>query len=117
MHCVHVTYRVTGLPDEELREAFAAAIPALQAVPGLGLKLWLADSDDRSVGGVYVFQSEEAADDYLDSGLFAEGVRDNPYLVDVEIRRHGVLEGPTSATSPWVRLPAARNTTAAGASR
>lgn len=106
MHCVSVTYRVSGLPDEELREAFAAAVPAIRAVPGLGLKLWLADPDERAFGGVYVFESARAADDYLDSPFFIEAVRDNPYFADVEVHRHTLLEEPTRATSRWVSLPA-----------
>ena len=65
MHCLQVTYRVTGLPDDRLRESFAAAIPALQAVPGLRAKLWLAEPNGRSAGGVYVFDGEREADDYL----------------------------------------------------
>jgi quinol monooxygenase YgiN len=105
MHCVTVTYRVQDMSDEQLGQVFEAAVPAIGSVPGLGMKIWLAGAGG-TFGGVYVFESEEAADAYLASPFYAEAVRDNPHFVDLEERRHRVLEAPTAATSPWVRLPA-----------
>ena len=32
-------------------------------------------------------------------------VRDNPFFVDLEVRRHCVLKAPTVATSSWLRAP------------
>jgi hypothetical protein len=105
MHCVTVQYRVRDLSDEELGAAFEAAVPAIGAVPGLGLKLWLAGPGERSFGGVYVFESERSAEAYLDSPFYADAVRENPSFVDLEVRRSRVLEAPTAATSSWLRLP------------
>lgn len=105
MHCVTVNYRVEHLSDEELREAFAGAVPEISAVPGLGVKVWLAGPRERSFGGVYVFDTERDADAYLESGFFASAVRDNPHVTDLEVTRHRVLEAPTAANSRWLRLP------------
>jgi len=48
-------------------------------------------------GGVYTFESEKAVDDYLESDLFA-GVGSTPGLVNISVRRFGVLDGPTRVT-------------------
>jgi hypothetical protein len=46
---------------------------------------------------VYTFESEKALDDYLESELWA-GVGATPGLVNISVRRFGVLEGPTQVT-------------------
>ena len=71
--------------------------PAFAAVPGLASKAWLADLAEGIFGGVYTFESEKALDDYLESDLWA-GVGANPALVNISVRRFGVLEGPTRVT-------------------
>ena len=107
MHCLSVTYRVPHLSPEALEAAIDEARPAIAAVPGLGLKLWLADPGRRAYGGVYVFESQEAADAYVSSSFFRAAVRDNPHFTDLEVRRHALLVEPTQATGRWLRLPAA----------
>ena len=48
-------------------------------------------------GGVYTLESEKAVDDFLQSDLFV-GVGSTPGLVNISVRRFGVLEGPTRVT-------------------
>ena len=59
--------------------------------------MWLADRAEGVFGGVYTFESEKAVDDYLRSDLWA-GVGSTPGLVNISVRRFGVLDGPTGVT-------------------
>jgi Putative mono-oxygenase ydhR len=107
VHTVIVTFTLDGLDDAAFRAAAEEAAPAFAGVAGLSLKLWLADAESGTYGGVYLFETAEAADEYLASELFAAAVTSNPRFTDVAIRRAGVLERPTAHTSRALRRPAA----------
>jgi len=92
-----VNFNLDGLSEEQFEGACDELAPAFAAVPGLASKAWLADRAEGIFGGVYTFESEKALDDYLESDLWA-GVGANPALVNLSVRRFGVLEGPTRVT-------------------
>jgi hypothetical protein len=92
-----VNFNLDGLSEEEFESSCDELAPAFAAVPGLASKVWLADRAEETFGGVYTFESEQAVDDYLRSDLFA-GIGATPGLVNISVRRFGVLEGPTRAT-------------------
>ena len=97
MQIVIVNFSLDGLSEEEFESSCAELAPAFAAVPGLASKVWLADRAEGVFGGVYTFESEQAVDDFLRSDLFA-GVGSTPGLVNVSVRRFGILEGPTRVT-------------------
>ena len=92
-----VNFNLDGLSEEEFASSCDELAPAFAAVPGLASKVWLADRADGIFGGVYTFESEKAVDDFLQSDLFA-GVGSTPGLVNISVRRFGVLDGPTRVT-------------------
>jgi hypothetical protein len=92
-----VNFNLERLSEEEFQAGWDEIAPAFAAVPGLASKVWLADPAEGVFGGVYAFESAEALDDYLESDLWA-GVGANPGLVNISVRRFGVLEGPTRVT-------------------
>src|SRR5882724_5932048 len=92
-----VNFNLDGLSEEEFASSRDELAPAFAAVPGLASKVWLADRAEGIFGGVYTFESEKAVDDYLQSDLFA-GVGSTPGLVNISVRRFGVLDGPTRVT-------------------
>jgi hypothetical protein len=92
-----VNFNLDGLSEEEYASSCDELAPAFAAVPGLASKVWLADRAEGVYGGVYTFDSEQALDDFLGSALFA-GVGATPGIVDISLRRFGVLEGPTRVT-------------------
>jgi hypothetical protein len=57
----------------------------------------LADPEAGVYGGVYVFESAQATDEYLSSELFA-GVGSTPGFAGITVTRFGVLDGPPSRT-------------------
>jgi hypothetical protein len=92
-----VNFNLDRLSDEDFASSADELAPAFAAVPGLVSKVWLADRAEGIFGGVYTFESEKAVDDYLKSDLWA-GVGATPGLVNISVRRFGVLEGPTRVT-------------------
>ena len=97
MQILIVNFNLDGLSEEDFTSSCDDLAPAFAAVPGLASKVWLADRAEGIYGGVYTFESEQAVDDYLQSDLWA-GVGSNPSLVNISVRRFGVLEGPTRVT-------------------
>ena len=97
MQILIINFNLDGLSEEEFERGCDELAPAFAAVPGLASKVWLADRAEGTFGGVYTFESEEAVDEYLRSDLFA-GVGSTPGLVNISVRRFGVLEGPTRVT-------------------
>src|SRR4029077_10714982 len=92
-----VNFNLDGLSEEEFASSCDELAPAFAAVPGLASKVWLADRAEGVFGGVYAFESEKAVDDYLQSDLWA-AVGATPGLVNISVRRFGVLDGPTRVT-------------------
>ena len=97
MQILIVNFNLDGLSEEEFASSSDEVAPAFAAVPGLTSKVWLADRAEGIFGGVYTFESDKAVDDYLQSDLFA-GLCSTPGLVNISVRRFGVLEGPTGVT-------------------
>jgi hypothetical protein len=96
-----VNFNLDGLSEEDFEAGANELAPAFAAVPGLASKVWPADRAEGIFGGVYMFESEQAVDDFLQSDLWA-GVGATPGIVNVSVRRFGVLEGPTRVTRGFV---------------
>jgi hypothetical protein len=92
-----VNVNLDGLSEEEFAGSCDELAPVFAAVPGLASKVWIVDRAERIFGGVYTFESEKAVDDYHRPDLFA-GVGSTPGLVNISVRRFGVLDGPTRVT-------------------
>ena len=97
MQILIVNFNLDGLSEDEFASSCDEIAPAFAAVPGLVSKVWLADRAEGIFGGVYTFESEQALDDYLESDLWA-AVGATPGLVNISVRRFGVLDGPTRVT-------------------
>ena len=101
MQILVVNFNLDGLSEDEFASSCDELAPAFAMVPGLASKVWLADRAEGIFGGVYTFESEKALDDYLQSDLFA-GIGSTPGLVNISVRRFGVLDGPTRVTHGFV---------------
>jgi Putative mono-oxygenase ydhR len=92
-----VTFQLDGIDEEAYSGMCDELAPAFAAVPGLEAKLWLADRDTNTYGGVYVFSDANAQAAFAGSDLFA-AVASNPNLAGVSSRTFDVLAGPTTVT-------------------
>ncbi len=97
MQILIVNFNLDGLSEEDFAGSCDELAPAFAAVPGLASKVWLADHAEGTFGGVYLFESEAAVDEFLQSELFA-AVGATPGLVNFSVRRFDILDGPTRVT-------------------
>jgi Putative mono-oxygenase ydhR len=92
-----ITFQLNGIDEEAYNHVCDELAPAFAAVPGLQAKLWLADRDTNTYGGVYIFTDAGAQAAFAGSDLFA-AVASNPNLAGVNSRAFDVLAGPTTVT-------------------
>jgi len=93
-----ITFQLDGIDEEAYNHVCDELAPAFAAVPGLQTKLWLADRDANTYGGVYVFSDAQAQETFAGSELYA-AVASNPNLAGVTSRVFDILPGPTAVTS------------------
>ena len=104
MPILQVNFKL-DLPVEEYRKMCASVAQAVADVPGLQWKLWLLNEERKEAGGIYLFSSEEALNDYL-GGPIVAAVKQHPGIQDVSVKRFDFAadlsartRGPVSATA------------------
>lgn len=97
MHVRIVTFALTVSHDDYVALAEQVA-PAFAAWPGLQAKYWIADRDANEYGGVYVFDSKQAADASRETDLF-QALAANPAFTDLRVVEYDVLAAPTAVTA------------------
>ncbi len=95
MHVLIINFSLDGLPHEDYLKIADELAPAFAEVSGLKSKTWLADQENNVYGGVYLFESKQALDDYCGGELFA-GVGNNPSFTNISVKAFGTLGGPTT---------------------
>jgi 2-polyprenyl-3-methyl-5-hydroxy-6-metoxy-1,4-benzoquinol methylase len=89
------------------------AASRMQEVPGLQSKWWWVDGQKGRAGGVYWFESRQAAESYV-GGPIVSALREASFCEAAQIRMMDLLEQPTRGTDEVLR--AARGSTASTAS-
>jgi hypothetical protein len=78
----------------------------IAAVDGLLWKIWLLDEEKCTSGGVYLFESLAAAQQYL-AGPIVAGLAQNPQFMQIEVKVSGVAEELSALTyAPLTQLTA-----------
>jgi len=103
MHVQIITFHLADLTEEGYREACAQFAPAFTDLPGLLAKVWLADPDTNTYGGVYLFRDRAAMDAYVASDLFAT-VASYPHFADIAAQDFAVYDDVTRLTQPGLAL-------------
>ena len=93
-----VTFALADLSPEAYTAHAEQIADAFTCWPGLLTKVWLADPADNTYGGVYLFESRDAAQASRGTAVFA-GLLDSPHFEDLSIREFDVLDGPTAVTA------------------
>jgi len=62
------------VPDEEMRKTLGELVEVYKEVPGLKSKYFLFDPKTGEVGGFYIFESQEARQEYLKTDLWKNAV-------------------------------------------
>ena len=72
-----INFNITGIDRSQYEAAAMKLTSVFAAVPGLKRKHWLANEENNTYGGVYIFDSKESHDAFTESELYA-GVKGNP---------------------------------------
>ncbi len=97
MHIQIVNFQLKDLSEEDYVKGCEQEAPAFAELPGLISKVWLADRETNTYGGVYTWRDRQAMENYMKSELF-NAVATDPNLVDMTSKDFAVLEGPTRVT-------------------
>ena len=97
MHIQIINFNLKDVSREDYEGSCSEIAQAFADLPGLQSKHWLADEVGNTYGGVYIWESREAMQQYLESELFSQ-VANNPAFENVSSREFEVLEGPTRVT-------------------
>jgi heme-degrading monooxygenase HmoA len=104
MHIQIINFNLKDLSEEDYQaageEQFA---PAFADVPGLISKVWLANSETNTYGGVYTWRDRRAMVEFTKSELF-NAVISNPNLANLVSTDFSVMENPTRTTRGFVEV-------------
>ena len=93
-----------SMPTEELKKIMPAVAPKFSGIPGCDWKIWLINEDRKEAGGVYLFESAKALEQFLNSSLFAS-VANNPAFSNLQTNTFGVDETASVITdAPLVKM-------------
>ena len=97
MHIQVINFNLDGIGRAEYEAVCDELAEAFAQLPGLVSKHWLANEETNTYGGIYIWESVDAYQSFIDSELFA-GVGANPALANIESKDFAVIEGPTRVT-------------------
>jgi Putative mono-oxygenase ydhR len=102
---VQINFTLT-VPTEQYHEIGASLTDTFASIPGLQWKIWLLNEENRRAGGLYLFESETAAQAYVDGPIVAS-LGSAPFLTDLSVSQFGVIEDITAATRGPIALAGA----------
>ncbi len=91
---VNLTFSISRT---ELETAWLQAAKPVSEVTGLLWKIWLINEQEHEAGGIYLFESEAAAQDYL-AGPIVAALKSSPAVRDITAKLFDVLEAHTMIT-------------------
>jgi Putative mono-oxygenase ydhR len=86
-----------SMSTEELKKIMPTVAPKFSAIPGCCWKIWLINEEPKEAGGVYLFESAEYLEEFLNSNQFAS-VTNNPAFSNFQTNTFGVSEAASVIT-------------------
>ena len=74
-----------SIPVEDLVKAFQPLAQPIADMKGLKWKVWIHAAEDKSCGGVYLFEDEDSVTAYLNSDI-VKGLASNPALSNIAVK-------------------------------
>lgn len=96
MPILQVNFKL-NISTSEWREICTSFAQPVADVPGLLWKIWLLNEQDMEAGGIYLFDSEQALNNYLSGPIIAQ-VKSHPALQDISAKQFKVMEDVTAIT-------------------
>ena len=97
MHIQVITFKLNGIDDASYQAHAQQNAPVFATLPGLRAKIWLANQQAGTYGGIYTWDDVAAMKAYQGGKIFQE-LQANPHMTDVTVRDFSVLAGPTKVT-------------------
>lgn len=97
MHIQIINFHLRGIDDQQYARTCDDLAPAFSAVPGLLSKVWLANPQSGTFGGIYTWENTAAMERYAQSDLF-RAVATHPNLADITSSDFEVMEAPSRVT-------------------
>ena len=86
-----------SIPRADLEAAWLPVAQPIDDLPGLLWKVWLMNEAEHEAGGIYLFESEAAAQSYL-AGPIVAALKASPAVSDITAKLFDVLESHTVIT-------------------
>ena len=102
MEALIVTFK-THATQEQFTAATAEHVPVFAELDGLLAKIWIADPERGTYGGIYLFRDRPALDAYLESDLFAH-ILAEPSFEGTSWRAYQVLDELTASSQPGIQI-------------
>src|SRR6478736_183106 len=100
--CVHIEFALRCSAEQYHAIADKAAL-RMAGVSGLRAKWWWIDEDARRAGGVYSFESRQAAESYV-AGPIVTALREAAFCEGVQTRIVDLMDQPTRSTDAALRV-------------
>jgi len=94
MHLQIVNFKLNGIARTEYDAILAEVSSVFPTIPGLRAKYFLADDEGNTYGGVYIWESQQAMQDYQSGEIF-KGIQEQQAFMDVTSRDFDVIDAPT----------------------
>ena len=86
-----------SIPVEDLSKAFMGLAQPIADMKGLKWKVWIHNAEEKSCGGIYLFEDGTSVKAYLDSDIVA-GIVSNPALSNISLKVFDVLPDHSKVT-------------------
>jgi hypothetical protein len=86
-----------SIPRADLETAWLGAAQPIADTPGLVWKVWLMNEQEKEAGGIYLFESEEAARAYV-SGPIVAALKASPAVSNISAKMFSVLGDHSAIT-------------------
>lgn len=90
------------VPSQEVQQAWLPEAPYLSETPGLRWKIWLINSTEDEVGGIYLFDDEASVQAFL-NGPVVVNIKSDPTFSVASIKTFDIMEEHTAITRGPVR--------------
>jgi len=97
MHVQIINFKLKDVSEVDYRGLCNELAPAFAAVDGLLSKVWLANSDTGTFGGIYHWRDRAAMEAFAGTELF-RSVATHPNLAEITSADFEVIEEPTRVT-------------------
>ncbi len=95
-HIVQLNFKLK-VSGAEYEQAVTPLAEAFATVPGLRWKIWLLNDAEREAGGIYLFDDEGAAREFLNGDLAAQ-VASAPFHTGLDVKQFAVMDEATATT-------------------